>query len=107
MVSGSFKKSLKKCVTISDRIGYIYWFFVLVTISFGGATGVFMTYRNRTAMDRVCGEKLDYYTSHYTDKIAALQSPFRPALQDAVQTEENGRRDGIHVHVAIIEDQLR
>lgn len=114
----SFKAALKDCVSTSDRIGYIYWFFVLITISCGGATGVFVTYKNRTAMERVCTDKLDYYMVNYANKIPALQSTstsssaatassFSAEVVDGVQFPNRWGAAAIHEHVAIIEDQLK
>lgn len=75
----------------------MYWFFVLVTISFGGATGVFVTYKNRKAMDSVCGEKMDFYNGHYADQIASM-------LQQPYQAEGTVE---MHAQVGSIEEQLR
>lgn len=86
-----FKKSLTDSVRISDKIGYIYWFFVLITISCGGATGVFVTYKNRVAMERVCADKLDFYAANYGGQLVGL--PTLPADVD-------------HEHVAVIEEHL-
>lgn len=63
-----FEQELKETVTLSDRLGYIYWFAVLTTISCGFATGIYVTIINRTAMVQSCQQKFealdDFLTSH-------------------------------------------
>lgn len=115
---------------MSDRIGYIYWFFVLITISFGGATGVFVTLKNRNAMDTVCRSKLDFYTANYMDRLSlASSSSSSPIVFDAQMDPSHSARlsandydadpvssghdntdwsnNPLHVQVAQIEDDLR
>lgn len=120
----SFTKSLRDCVSTSDRIGYIYWFFVLITISCGGATGVFVTHRNRTAMERVCADKLVYYADNYGGNKMPAPAPRKqssPAddaddaderLRGAAAVQHLGaevleREEAVHVRVAAIEDRLK
>lgn len=106
----SFQAELKDCVSTSDRIGYIYWFFVLITISCGGATGAFVTYKNRVAMERVCADKFDYYSANYAGEIAALQSTSAAAQREVDGDERLPSLWGaaaLHEYVAIIEDQLK
>lgn len=117
----SFNKSLRQCVSTSDRIGYIYWFFVLITISCGGATGIFVTYKNRVAMERICTDKLDYYTANYGDQMLAIASPSSSSalpVMGAVGTSDEERVNvpsqsdklllvQLYEHVAVIEDQLK
>lgn len=50
---------------MSNRIGYVYWFSVLVTISFGFATGVFITHQNKMEMIETCNEKISFYELHH------------------------------------------
>lgn len=93
---------------------------MLITISCGGATGVFVTYKNQAAMERVCAAKFDYYTANYASEIAALQSASTNTSAPApwaalLGAEEHGdeRLPGLwgaaalHEYVAIIEDQLK
>lgn len=48
-------------MNLSDKLGYIYWFAVLTTISCGCATGVYVTLTNKNAMVQSCQEKYEIY----------------------------------------------
>lgn len=54
-------EQLKKTVNISDKLGYIYWFAVLTTISFGCMTGIYETLKNRNEMIDSCQAKYESY----------------------------------------------
>lgn len=58
-------------VNMSDKIGYIYWFCVLFTISFGGAAGIFTSIKNKTNMELICNQKLDYYEKYLNEQNIA------------------------------------
>lgn len=62
---------MDKTITLSDRIGYVYWFSVLVTIHFGFATGVFVTHQNKMEMIETCHEKILFYEQHHPEIIAS------------------------------------
>lgn len=52
---------MDKTVSLSDKLGFVYWFAVLTTISCGCATGVYMTLTNKSAMVKSCQEKYEFY----------------------------------------------
>lgn len=54
-------KAVNDTVNLSDKIGYIYWFFVLVTISCGCVTGIYMTLKNKHDMTIICQQKYQMY----------------------------------------------
>lgn len=56
-----FLSKLKDTVSVSDKLGYIYWFAVLTTISCGFATGVYTTVKNRREMIENCQNKYRLY----------------------------------------------
>lgn len=58
---GRFLDNLDKTVSLSDKLGFVYWFAVLTTISCGCATGVYVTLTNKSAMVKSCQEKYDLY----------------------------------------------
>lgn len=56
-----FLDNLNNTVSLSDKLGYIYWFAVLTTISCGCATGIYVTLTTRNAMVQSCQEKYEIY----------------------------------------------
>lgn len=56
-----FEQELEDTVNWSDRLGYIYWFAVLTTISCGFATGIHVTLTNRNAMLQSCQQKFEAF----------------------------------------------
>lgn len=46
---------------MSDKLGFIYWFAVLTTISCGCATGVYVTIQNKNDMVESCQQKYKVY----------------------------------------------
>lgn len=69
-----FENQLRETVKWSDRLGYVYWFAVLTTISCGFATGVYVTITNRTAMIESCQQKLhvleDFLSTYQNTNLA-------------------------------------
>lgn len=63
----SFQKALHKTVNLSDKIGYIYWFFVLLTTSFALMTGIYVTMNNKRAMDTICSKTLQQYDEYFIE----------------------------------------
>lgn len=51
---------------MSDKLGYVYWFAVLVTITCGGATGIFMTRKNKHDMTIICQQKHEFYETYWS-----------------------------------------
>lgn len=79
---------MKSTVTMSDLIGYVYWFSVIVTISFGCATGVFVTLKNRKEMILSCDEKLSFYENLHPSiysSVGNLTAPFDEDLHDKIR----------------------
>lgn len=64
-----FLDDLDKTVTLSDKLGFVYWFAVLTTISCGCATGIYVTLTNRNEMVKSCQTKYE----QYADLIARHQ----------------------------------
>lgn len=56
---------------MSDKLGYVYWFAVLVTITCGGATGIFMTRKNKHDMTIICQQKHEFYETYWSHAAAA------------------------------------
>lgn len=56
-----YLENLENTVNLSDKLGYIYWFAVMTTLSCGCATGVYVTLTNRNAMVQSCQEKYEMY----------------------------------------------
>lgn len=65
-------------MSLSDKLGYIYWFAVLTTISCGCATGIYMTLTNKMAMVNSCQEKYELYEQFIQrNHIAFEQVPWQ------------------------------
>lgn len=56
-----FLDNLEKTISLSDKLGFVYWFAVLTTISCGCATGIYMTLSNKFEMIKSCQEKYELY----------------------------------------------
>lgn len=70
---------------MSDKIGFIYWFFVLVTISFGGITGIYMNHKYKNEMRTICSQELGLYKSYFigNDKnVSSSPSPIFHAYKN-------------------------
>lgn len=67
-------------VSMSDKIGYIYWVAVLTTISFGFVTGIFESYRHKSNMQTQCSDKLNFYTTNYADKMLEFNVKFENGM---------------------------
>lgn len=78
-------------VNMSDKIGYIYWFFVLITISCGGVSGIFETVKYQRSMDTACTDRLNEYRRQYPELIV-------PALELLEQLPEK---------ILFVEEELR
>lgn len=61
-----FIEAVTATVNRSDKLGYIYWFAVLVTITCGGVTGIFMTLKNKHDMTIVCQQKHELYETYWS-----------------------------------------
>lgn len=59
---------------MSDKLGYVYWFAVLTTISCGCATGIFVNIQNKNDMIERCQQKYkvyeDFLWSNHIDFVA-------------------------------------
>lgn len=66
-----FIEDITDTVSMSDKLGYVYWFAVLVTITCGGATGIFMTLKNKHEMTIICQQKHEFYETYWSDAAAA------------------------------------
>lgn len=97
-----FKKRLHSMVNMSDKIGYIYWFCVLFTISFGGAAGIYTSIKNKTNMELMCNQKLDYYV-HYLNEENIAAPPFNDneAVMSKVNKIENELMYVIYYHICL------
>lgn len=71
-----FIEDITNTVNMSDKLGYVYWFAVLVTITCGGATGVFMTLKNKQEMTIICQQKHEFYETYWSDAAAATPPMF-------------------------------
>lgn len=69
-----FIEAVAETTNLSDKLGYIYWFAVLVTISCGGATGVFMTMKNKHEMTIICQQKYEFYEKYWLNVDAATMT---------------------------------
>lgn len=69
-----FLEDLEKTVSLSDKLGFVYWFAVLTTISCGCATGVYVTLTNESAMVQSCQEKYQLY-EHFAAKNQIVFQP--------------------------------
>lgn len=74
--------AITEMVKISDKLGYVYWFAVLVTITCGGTTGVFMTLKNKHEMTIVCQQKYELYESHLLSTEASAATAATTTIID-------------------------
>lgn len=79
-------------VKISDKLGYVYWFAVLVTITCGGTTGVFMTLKNKHEMTMVCQQKYELYETYLLSTDASAATAATTTIMD-VSTMTNAKWD--------------
>lgn len=56
-IKQSFQRKLNDTVNWSDRLGYVYWFAVLTTITCGFTTGIYVTLTNKSEMINSCQQK--------------------------------------------------
>lgn len=70
---------MEKTVNWSNRIGYVYWFAVIQTISCGCATGIYVTLANKNEMVKSCQMKYDQYVNFVeTHQINFENVPWEP-----------------------------
>lgn len=72
---------------MSDKIGFIYWFFVLVTISFGGITGIYMNQKYKNEMRIICNQELELYKSYFIGNDKNVSS----SVSSIFHAYKNGR----------------
>lgn len=66
-----FIEAITETVNMSDKLGYVYWFAVLVTITCGGATGIFMTRKYKHDMTIICQQKQEFYETYWSHTATA------------------------------------
>lgn len=67
-----FSEAIAETVNLSDKLGYVYWFAVLVTITCGGATGIFTTLKNKHDMTIICRQKHEFYETYWSNAEADI-----------------------------------
>lgn len=92
---------------MSDRLGYIYWFAVLTTISCGCTTGIFVTLTNKHEMINSCHEKYQIYEQFIAENHIDVGNSFRSINQTQVVLHGHDEILDIENRIELIDQQLR
>lgn len=68
IIAKRFLDDLDNTISMSDKLGLVYWVAVLTTISCGFATGIYVTLTNKSAMVKSCQQKYELYEDFLLSK---------------------------------------
>lgn len=94
-----FLDSLDQTVHMSDKLGFVYWFAVLTTISCGCATGIFVTIQNKSDMVKGCQQKYKAYEDFLWSKHIDVST--------ANSSKGSHHREKLNGHDEILDIQTR
>lgn len=81
---------------MSDKLGFVYWFAVLTTISCGCATGIFVTIQNKNDMVESCQQKYNVYEDFLWSKQISADIMANAYNQSSHHRERFNGHDEIH-----------
>ena len=105
--SSRFVKDLNDTVNLSDKIGFIYWFAVLITISCGCVTGVYVTLTSKFDMRTICIEKFGLYDDVLIQNDIKVPSAMSFALEVANNYASLEEEPEPYVLMEYLENELR